>query len=116
MDNYEVAFGLILNAGNSKAKSMEAIEAAKKFKFDEAVELLKEAQEELRLAHKQQTGMIAQEASGDRVDVNIIMVHAQDHLTTAMITMNQAEEFIEVYKTIYQLSEKLNNLNKLGIN
>ena len=113
MDNYEVAFGLILNAGNSKAKSMEAIEAARELRLEEAAELLQEAQEELRLAHKQQTGMIAQEASGNKVDVNIIMVHAQDHLTTAMIIMNQAEEFIEVYKTINQLNIKINELNKI---
>ena len=110
MDNYELAFGLILNAGNSKAKSMEAIESAKKFDFDSASKLLKEAEEELRLAHKLQTGMISQEAGGEKVDVNIIMVHAQDHLTTAMIIMNQAEEFISLYKTINELNNKINKI------
>ena len=33
MDLYEMAFGLILNAGNSKSKSMMAIEAAREFGF-----------------------------------------------------------------------------------
>ncbi len=112
MDNYEVAFELILNAGNSKAKSMEAIECAREYDFEAAERFLKEAQAELRLAHQQQTGMITQEASGNKVDVNIIMVHAQDHLTTAMILINQAEEFISLYKSINNINNKLIKLGE----
>ena len=36
MDLYEMAFGLILNAGNSKSKSLMAIETAREFEFEEA--------------------------------------------------------------------------------
>ncbi len=36
MDLYETAFGLILNAGNSKSKSLMAIEEARDFNFVEA--------------------------------------------------------------------------------
>ena len=42
-DKYEIAFQVIMNAGNSKSSSMMAIEAAREFDFEEAKRLLKEA-------------------------------------------------------------------------
>ena len=54
-NNYETSFGLILNAGNAKSKSLMAIEAAREFDFEEAYSLVKEAEEDLRLAHQTQT-------------------------------------------------------------
>lgn len=102
-ETYEIAFGLILNAGNSKAKSLLAIESAREYKFEEAESLLKEAQEDLKLAHKTQTELIQGEAQGNKTEMNILMVHGQDHLTTAMIMLNQAEEFINIYKILSKL-------------
>ena len=35
-EKYEIAFQVIMNAGNSKSSSMMAIEAAREFEFEEA--------------------------------------------------------------------------------
>ena len=105
MDLYEMAFGLILNAGNSKSKSMMAIEAAREFEFEEAEKLVAEAEEDLRAAHQTQTDLIQGEARGEKMDLNLIMVHAQDHLTTAMIMIDQANEFINLYRLISELKK-----------
>ena len=105
MDLYEMAFGLILNAGNSKSKSMMAIEAAREFEFEEAEKLVAEAEEDLRAAHQTQTDLIQGEARGEKMDLNLIMVHAQDHLTTAMIMVDQAREFINLYRLISELKK-----------
>ena len=53
--NYEMAFQLIMNAGNSKSASVMAQEAAKKFDFDQADQHLKDAELEMRKAHQCQT-------------------------------------------------------------
>lgn len=106
MDLYETAFGLILNAGNSKSKSLMAIEEARNFNFVEAESLVKEAREDLRLAHQTQTDLIQGEARGERQDLNLIMVHAQDHLTSAMIMADQADEFIHIYKLLSKVLKK----------
>lgn len=98
-----MAFGLILNAGNSKSKSLMAIETAREFEFEEAENLVAEAEEDLRAAHQTQTNLIQSEARGEKMELNLIMVHAQDHLTTAMIMIDQAREFINLYKLIYDL-------------
>lgn len=105
-ESYESAFGLILNAGNSKSKSLMAIEAAREFNFEEAQALLKEAQEDLHLAHQSQTELIQNEARGEGKGINIMMVHAQDHLTTAMILVEQAKEFIHIYHILEKIMKE----------
>ena len=106
-DKYEIAFQVIMNAGNSKSSSMMAIEAAREFKFEEAEKLLKEADKNLREAHHVQTELIQQESNGKGVDVNIILVHSQDHLSMAITTRDQAEEFLNLYKMIKDMKDQL---------
>lgn len=107
MENkYEVSFELILNAGNSKSKSLMAIECAREFNFQEAEKLVKEAADDLKLAHKSQTELIQGEARGEKQEINVILIHAQDHLTTAMIMIEQAKEFINIYKILNELKER----------
>lgn len=107
MENkYEVSFELILNAGNSKSKSLMAIECAREFNFEEAENLVKEAADDLKSAHKSQTELIQGEARGEKQEINVILIHAQDHLTTAMIMIEQAKEFINVYKILNELKER----------
>ena len=106
MDTYETAFTLILNAGNSKSKSLMAIEEARNFNFDEAVSLIKEAREDLKSAHQTQTELIQGEARGEKSELSLILVHAQDHLTTAMIMIDQAEEFLNIYRLLSKVIKK----------
>ena len=83
-ENLQAIMGLIVNGGNAKSSSMEAIQAAKKGDFDEADAKLKEADAALGEAHNSQTGMLTKEASGDHVKVTLLMVHGQDHLMNAI--------------------------------
>lgn len=103
MDNYEIGFQLILHAGNAKSKAMMAIEEARNYQFKEAEGYLEEAKAASREAHKTQTTLIQGEARGDKVEFSILLVHAQDHLTTAMSVMDQAEEFLHIYRTLNKL-------------
>lgn len=106
-EDYAVAFQLIMNAGNSKSSSMMAMESAREFNFEEAEKHLQDAEQEMRAAHQSQIDLIQQEAQGNPVSVNIILVHAQDHLTMAMMTKDQAAEVINLYKMIKELKDKI---------
>ena len=97
---YETAFQLILAAGNSKSNSMLAIQAAREFHFEAAVQYLEKAQQELVCAHQTQTNMIQAEARGEKRELNIMMVHAQDHLMMAIMSYDNAKEWLEIYKMI----------------
>ena len=106
-EKYAVAFQLIMNAGNAKSYFMMAIEAARAFQFDEARNNYEQGLEEMRLAHQCQTEMIQKEAQGNSVEVNIILVHAQDHLTMAFNARDYAEELIHVYELLSRISDRL---------
>lgn len=94
----EVAFQIILYAGNGRSNAMEAIQEAKKGEFEKADQLMKEASEELSKAHEYQTKLLHEEASGNNPSVNVMLIHAQDHLMTAMTVKDLASEFIELYR------------------
>ena len=76
---YEASFTLIGIAGDSKAESMQAIDCCKQGDFEGARKHLAAADETMVKAHDAQTEMLQQEAEGNPVPVNIILVHAQDH-------------------------------------
>ncbi|SER61468.1 PTS system, cellobiose-specific IIA component [Gracilibacillus ureilyticus] len=94
----EIAFQIILYAGNGRSSAMEAIQQAKDNDFEGADRLIKEATEELGKAHGYQTKLLQEEASGEGASVNVILVHSQDHLMTAMTVRDLAIEIIEIYR------------------
>lgn len=99
-EEYEGAFMMIAHAGNAKSNGMLAIRAAREGNLTSARELLAEADKDLHSAHVTQTEMLTEEARGNAVKVNIILVHAQDHLTGAMLVRDLAEEFIHLYQRL----------------
>lgn len=100
MDTNNIAFELILFSGNGRSSAMEAIQEAKQGNFERAEELLKQATEELGKAHNFQTQLIQAEADRKSNPVNILLVHAQDHLMTAMTVRDLAAEIVELYKKL----------------
>ncbi|MTI49309.1 PTS lactose/cellobiose transporter subunit IIA [Sporosalibacterium faouarense] len=99
-EKYQVAFDMIIKAGDAKNYAMMAIEEAKEFKFEQARKYLKLSEEKMTEAHDCQTSMINQEAKGNKVDVNIILVHAQDHFSMAVTARDMAEQFINLYELV----------------
>ncbi|MBB6282287.1 MULTISPECIES: PTS lactose/cellobiose transporter subunit IIA [Geobacillus] len=96
----QTIFQLILHGGNGRSYAMEAIAAAKQGEFAEARRMLERAGAELQAAHELQTSLLQQEAGGQSTVVTLLMVHAQDHLMTAMAVKELAFEFIELYERI----------------
>ena len=99
MDNQsEIIMGLIANGGNARSLAMQAIYAAKAGNFEEAQELLKASNESILQAHNMQTQLLTKEANGERSEVSLLMVHAQDHLMNAMTVKDLATEIVDIYK------------------
>ncbi|MBC6973901.1 MULTISPECIES: PTS lactose/cellobiose transporter subunit IIA [unclassified Bacillus (in: firmicutes)] len=99
MDTLETqAFHLILHGGNARSCAMEAIDYAKRGEFQEAEAKLQEALQELQEAHRLQTELIQKEAGGDKTEITLLMVHAQDHLMNAITVKELASEFVALYK------------------
>lgn len=96
----EIAFGIIAHAGDAKSTAKQAIKQAKQEKYEEARELIKEAEATLIKAHKFQTKLIQAEASGSKTEMSVVLVHSQDHLMTTMNFIQLATEIIEMYEFI----------------
>ncbi|MBM7656264.1 PTS lactose/cellobiose transporter subunit IIA [Neobacillus cucumis] len=95
---YSISFQLILHSGNARSLAMEALQDARNKDYEQADQKIKESENELLQAHKFQTQLIQREAGGDKYDIPILLVHAQDHLMTAMTVKDMAIEIIELRK------------------
>ncbi|QWU13139.1 PTS system, cellobiose-specific IIA component [Paenibacillus sophorae] len=100
MENMEVIMGIIMNAGDAKSSAVEAIQAAKNGEFEKAEELLQHASSALVGAHRSQTSLLTKAAQGDKVEITIYMVHAQDHLMTTIAFNDLAKELVDLYKKL----------------
>ena len=89
---------IIVKSGEAKSCAIEAIQAAKKNDFKKAEELCSQASENLVDAHHCQTNLIQAEAGGKKTEVTLLMVHAQDHLMTAMTVRDLSVEIVDLYK------------------
>lgn len=63
----------------------------------EAFELLMEAQRYIQCAHAMQTELIARDEGSGQFPVNLITVHAQDHLMDAMMLQDLAAHLLALY-------------------
>src|SRR5699024_3279859 len=94
----EIAFQIILHAGNGKSSAREAIQEAKDGNFDQADHLIEKEGNEVGKANGYQTKLLQDEANEEGVSVNVILVHSQDHLMTSMTVRDLAIEIIEIYR------------------
>lgn len=110
MDNnektYELAFNIIVHAGECRSLSSESMDAAEDYNFEKAEELLEQANDEFLKCHEVQTGMLTKEANGEENKINVILIHSQDHLTMATMAMDNAKRWIKINKKLQKLEEK----------
>jgi PTS system cellobiose-specific IIA component len=100
MNDQNIIMQIILCGGNSRSESMEAISEAKKGNIEGARLHLKTAGEELTTIHNIQTALIQSEAAGDKSEISLLMIHAQDHLMNAITIKDMAREFVDLYERI----------------
>ncbi|WP_430609954.1 PTS lactose/cellobiose transporter subunit IIA [Enterococcus sp. DIV0876] len=98
MENEMKIMQLIAQGGDARSYAMKGIALARKSKIAEAKEAIKTGRASVTKAHHIQTELIQKEASGEKQEITLLMIHAQDHLMNAMTVLDLAEEFIYVYE------------------
>lgn len=96
----EIAMTIVGNAGEARSLAFEALAQAKNKNFEKAKELLEESKQASLKAHHIQTDLICQEADGNKVEIGLLMVHAQDHLMTSILARELITEIISLYEKI----------------
>lgn len=96
----EIIMNLIIYSGEARSYCMEAMHLAKQGNIEEAKALIAKASEQLGEAHHSQTGLIQNEAAGNKAEVSLLLVHAQDHLMTSITVKDLATEIVELHAKI----------------
>lgn len=112
IDTEMVAMQLIAGAGDAKGNAFDACEAAAEGDFSKAEEMMKLAEGASLPAHKVQMEIISSFSSGEPVDMNVLMVHAQDHLMGSELAQDLIREIIKLYKRIDTLEKEVAELKK----
>lgn len=97
-----VAMQIILHAGDGRTKAQEAIKCAKEQDFAAARQALKEAKENIVLAHRSQTNVIQNEAAGKNYQPCLLFTHAQDHLMTITSEVNMTRDLIDLFELVIE--------------
>lgn len=98
-ENYEqIVTEIIANSGMARSEMIQAIWKARENDFEGADKLMKEAEKNLNQAHLIQTKLLQNEVKGNKTEVTLLMVHAQDHLMTAITVKEIATELIKEIK------------------
>lgn len=96
MNDEMIVMNIIMSAGEAKGFMYGALSKAKEGNFDEVDALIEKAEEALETAHNVQTSLLTKEANGEKINISILFVHAQDHLMTCMSEKNLIKEIIEM--------------------
>ena len=94
----ELVMELLINAGQARSDAMEAIRCAGQKDWQGATKLMASSESACLQAHKIQTALISQDEGCGKIKVNLILIHAQDHLMTAMLLGDMVKRFIKLYK------------------
>lgn len=89
---------IIAHSGDARSFAFRALEAAKKGDFDEAEALLKQSDKSATLAHQAQTDLLIGEANGEKHNINVLLIHSQDHLMSSMLAGELIREMVLLYK------------------
>lgn len=95
-----IAFEIISNVGTAKSLAIEALRDAKQGKYDEAQAKLEEASTYFVNGHHAHSSLIQKEASGEKVEFSLIIMHAEDQMMSAETIKLLVEEMIEMYKEL----------------
>lgn len=99
-ENYEeIVMSLVGFAGEARSLAFEALRAARMGDLAKAADLIVQAKSTVHEAHHIQTDLITDEINGKGNAPTLLMVHAQDHLMTALLAIDLISELIEEKKS-----------------
>lgn len=96
----QVAFQIITHAGEAKSEAMMAIYDAKENKINEAREKIDKANKAMIIASEQHFELIQSEAQGNRIQIPLILMHAEDQLLSTQTLILLAEEIVNLHEKI----------------
>lgn len=98
-----IYFEIIASVGTARSMFIEAIQHAKAGNFEEARKSIEEGNVHFIEGHKSHLKLIQKEAKKEEIEFSLLLVHAEDQLMSADAFKILSNEFIDVYKRIYEI-------------
>lgn len=93
-----VGFEIVAYSGDARSTLLSLLKEMRAGNFKHVEEKLKEANENINLAHQSQTKILQQEARGEDMEMGFIFIHGQDHLMTTILLRDIVDDFINLYE------------------
>ena len=100
MDLEVSSMQMIMHSGNSRNDSCEAIKFVKNKEFEAAEQCLEKSNSELLMAQKEHAKVLREMAESGKMETNLLLVHAEDHVSVSEMALDMARELVDVYKIL----------------
>lgn len=100
-----IAFEIISNVGMAKSLAIEALREVRRGRYEEGKAKLVESSEYIIKGHHAHTALIQKEAAGEKVEISLIIMHAEDQMMAAETIKTLVEEMIEMYKDLKEVNK-----------
>lgn len=91
-------FEIVAYSGDARSTLLELLKEVRNGNYENVDTLLADAANNINLAHKSQTEILQQEASGEDMEMGFIFIHGQDHLMTTILLRDLIGDLIELYR------------------
>ena len=95
----QISFQLILHSGNARSKIIQSLREYRNGKVEEADELISQAEADLSIAHDIHFQMVQKEASGEKTNFSLLLMHSEDHLMSTLTMKELVKEVLEIFKS-----------------
>lgn len=95
-----ICFEIISNVGTARGCYVEAIDLATEGKYEEAEQKIAEGSGYFVKGHNAHSELVQKEAGGEKTDIMLLLVHAEDQLMSAEGFKILAEKFIALNKKL----------------
>ena len=92
---------IISNVGMAKSIYIRAIGTARQGKIEEARAAMEEGRNYYLEGHRAHAEQLSLDAGNEEAQVNLLLVHAEDQLSSAEMAENMAAERIALYELLY---------------
>ena len=96
-----ICFQIISAVGTARSIFIEAIHEAKEGNIESARAMVEEGSNVFTNGHHSHMELIQKEASGEKTEINLLLLHTEDMLMSAESFRILAIEFIDLYEKMY---------------
>jgi len=95
-----ICFQIIASVGTARSMYIEAIHEAKEGRFEEARRMIENGEKVFLDGHHAHLELLKNDVLGNKPEISILIVHAEDQLMSAEGFNILATEFVDLYEKI----------------